>query len=693
MTHLLSDASPGWAFVCALAALVYASLLYYRHRSTWSRKINQLLFAIRFIIVFVLALLLLGFMLRHTENQYEKPVFAILLDNSASLRYAMDSLERKDLTERTAVLQEKLADLNFDTPLLGLRGNELKEVQFHEQGTNLSNALRLTADRFEGRRLEGVLLISDGIYTSGISPADIDFPAPVFTVGVGDTIQRPDLAVHDVLYNKLTYQGARFPVRAEISARGFTGESMRITLSYKGRVVAEQQKVVPPSGFVQVEFLTEAQEEGIHRWDVAVEVKPGEVNRQNNRTSFFIEVVKGKRRILLLAATPHPDIRTLRMILEKNSNYEVVLHIPGIQEAEGKNLVSENLDLIIFYQLPDIRGRLREQYTQLVKTPVPRFYITGSTTDLALTMQPSFPVGFETMPRQFDEVTPALSPQFSQFSLPAEATAILSAMPPMAVRFGKMRIAPQVTTILYQQVGSVVTDRPLLAFFYEETRKSGILMGEGLYRWRMHEFSRTGRTEVTDELFLKFIQFLATPDDKRRFRCFTMKPEFSEDEPVLFESQVYNEIYEPVYGNTIELEITDEHNKRSQFSYIIQPSSARYAVQGLKEGAYRYTATADVGGKRETVRGQFVVTGKQVELQNLTADHNLLRSIAQNTGGMFFTLNQWETLEKTLTGIEARYVVRSEEHYTAALNIPWLLILLIILAGLEWLVRKFYGGY
>lgn len=693
MTQLLLDVSPAWAIVCAFAALAYASLLYYRNPAPWTPTINRLLFAIRWLVVFVLALLLLGFMIRHTENQYEKPVFIILADNSASLRHSMDSSQRRAIADRLYSLQQDLLSRNFEAPLMGLRGKELTEVEFNEQGSNLSDALRLAAERFEGRRLEGVLFLSDGIYTTGLSPADIDFPAPVFTVGVGDTLQRPDLAVRDVLYNKLTYQGTRFPVRVEISAKGFTDEPVRITLSHKGRVVSEQQKIVPPSGFVQAEFFTEAQEEGLQRWDVAVETKPHEMNQQNNRTSIFIEVVKGKRKILLLAAAPHPDIRTLRLILEKNSNYEVLLHIPGLQETESKDLKPENADLIIFYQLPDVRGRLRDLIPQFYKAPVPRLYITGSTTDPGFMMQPSFPVGFEAQPRQFDEVTPALNPQFSQFTLPQNAATVFTGMPPMAVRFGKMRVAPQVTTILYQQVGSVVTDRPLLAYFTENTHKSGILLGEGLYRWRMYEFSRTGRTEVTDELFLKFIQFLATPDDKRRFRCFTLKPEFSDHEPVLFESQVYNEIYEPVYGNVIELTISDEQNRRSTYSYMLQPSSARYAVQGLKEGAYRFTATTEISGKRETVHGQFVITGKQVELQNLTADFDLLRRLSQNTGGKFFTLHQWSALEKTLSQTEARYLVRSEERYTAALNIPLILILLITLASLEWFTRKFFGGY
>ncbi len=308
-------------------------------------------------------------------------------------------------------------------------------------------------------------------------------------------------------------------------------------------------------------------------------------------------------------------------------------------------------------------------------------------------VQPAWPIGFETVPRQFDEVTPSINPQFNLFNLPAESQTVMSYQPPVWVHFGKMRIAPQVTTVLYQRVGSLVTERPLLTYFEHEGRKTGVMLGEGIYRWRMQEFSQTGRTEVTDELFLKFIQYLATTDDKNRFRCYPVKSEFSQDEPVVFESQVYNEIFEPVYGNTIDLEIVDEQAQPRLYSYVTQPSLSRYAIHDLPEGAYRFTASTTLGGKREKINGQFVVTGRQIEMQNLTADFDVLRRLSAHTGGKFYRLTNWNNLTRDLTNKQARYVVHSEEQYTAAINLPWVLAFLLVLVSTEWFLRKFYGGY
>ena len=56
------------------------------------------------------------------------------------------------------------------------------------------------------------------------------------------------------------------------------------------------------------------------------------ITTRNNRSSVFIEVVEGKKKILVIASSPHPDIKALREVVDKNPNYEFLLHIPGVEE-------------------------------------------------------------------------------------------------------------------------------------------------------------------------------------------------------------------------------------------------------------------------------------------------------------------------------------------------------------------------
>jgi hypothetical protein len=214
-----------------------------------------------------------------------------------------------------------------------------------------------------------------------------------------------------------------------------------------------------------------------------------------------------------------------------------------------------------------------------------------------------------------------------------------------------------------------------------------------MWRWRLHEFSRTEKSIGFDELIGKLLQFLTSEEDKRKFRSYPVFQQFHDTEPVIFESQVYNDIYEPVYGNTVSLELTSEQGVKQRYSYTISPGNTRYPIGGLQEGVYRYSSSAEINGVRETVSGQFLVVAQQLELQNLTADFDLLRKLSRQTGGMFVTMNQWDQLQTTLSQDEAKSIIRTTERYDSVINLKWIFFLLLLLISAEWFLRKYFGSY
>jgi hypothetical protein len=286
-----------------------------------------------------------------------------------------------------------------------------------------------------------------------------------------------------------------------------------------------------------------------------------------------------------------------------------------------------------------------------------------------------------------------VNPALTHFSISAEASSTFSNFPPVSVHFGKMQIPAGVSNVLFQRVGSVTTDKPLLLISANDTKKIGLILGEGLWRWRLNEFDRTENTVYFDEVFGKLIQFLSTTEDKRKFRSYPVRQEFSDTEPVVFESQVYNDIFEPVYGNTVEIDITNEAGQRASYSYVISPGNTRYQVGGLKEGVYRYRSRTLLNGQTQEVRGEFAVVERQAELQNLTADFDLLRRLSDNTGGDFYTVSQVDNLIADLRRTEAKSVIHSEETYDSLINLKWVFWIMLVIVTVEWGLRKFYGSY
>ena len=196
------------------------------------------------------------------------------------------------------------------------------------------------------------------------------------------------------------------------------------------------------------------------------------------------------------------------------------------------------------------------------------------------------------------------------------------------------------------------------------------------------------------------IQYLSTKEDKRKFKSFPLQNEFTDTEPVVFESQVYNDLYEQVYGNKIDIELRDEEGKTKQYDYVTGTGSSRYRIGSLKEGVYRYKATTQVGGsppnkagKLEEVRGEFSVAAQNIEAQNLTADFGLLRKMAAQTSGKFYEVKDMAKLGEEVSQTKMKSLIHSDESFNSLINLKWVFFLLLALITTEWFVRKYSGGY
>jgi hypothetical protein len=690
--RIIFESSPAYVLLCLAVGAGYALLLY-RTSHPWPLTINRVLFGLRAVLAFLLAFLLLGPIIRHITRFTEKPVFVIIRDNSGSVTEATDSTTLDAVTRQLNSLSESLEETGYEVAFIDLKGQETADPDYNVRVTDLHGALENVGNRYEGRKFGGVLLVSDGIYNTGISPLFANYKFPVHTLGVGDTTQRIDVAIRNVAFNKLAYQGNKFPVRVEVILKGIDNRQLTATLQHKGRTIDQQTKDTGAETFVTYDFQVLAEEQGIQKYDLAVDVVPGETNARNNKATIFVEVVEGKKKIAIVAPSPHPDIKALRTVVEQNANYELILEIPGVVKEPPETVPAEDIDLVIFHQSPDRNGRTRARYDEFMKNRNAAFFILGVQSDLALLAREDVPLEMDGLPRDYDEVTPVVNTSFSNFSVSAEANSVVTAYPPVSVPFGKFHFPLSARPLLYQKIGTVPTDKPLLAVEERNGRKVAIMMGEGLWRWRLDEYEQTGRADGFDELFGKLIQYLSTSDERRRFRSYPIKQEFSDVEQVVFESQVYDDIFEPVYGNTIDIEITDEQGKVNQYSYVTSPGNTRYQIGGLREGVYRYRSQTEINGRKEEVRGQFAVVTQLIELQNLTADFDLLRKLAANTGGKFFTADNLESLSEDLSQKEATGVIRSEETYNALINLRMLFFLLLLLAGVEWFFRKYFGGY
>ena len=190
----------------------------------------------------------------------------------------------------------------------------------------------------------------------------------------------------------------------------------------------------------------------------------------------------------------------------------------------------------------------------------------------------------------------------------------------------------------------------------------------------------------------KLIQYLATKDDKRNFRVNTERNQYYDSEAIEFNTEVYNQLYEKVFDHNIDLTITNEQGNKQELNYV-NSAGSNYRVTGLAPGVYSFEASATVSGKRETAQGTFSVQKLDLENINLTANHQLLKNIANNSGGEFIPQNRIGEAVNYFQNLSAKPITRSDEKLQSIINNPWLLLLFLALVSTEWFIRKYNGSY
>ncbi|MDB5240219.1 MAG: hypothetical protein JWP57_844 [Spirosoma sp.] len=715
--------SPWWIVACLLVGAVYAVAMYqplpYLTRpglagtngglvGSFDKRTTYGLAALRFVVVSLLCFLLLNPLIRSLRTLTEKPKVVLAVDNSESVAAAGRPALNRTLAGLQAIRQQLIAkglDVSvrtFGDTITNEGDPDLTQIPFTQRTTDLSGLLSGVRSDYEGRNLTDVVLVSDGIFNQGVSPTFGQYPFAVQTVGLGDTIPKRDIQLKGIVANRIAYLGNQFPVQAEIVSNGFQGQSATVVLRQNGKELGRQVlRFGKNDTFNQLTFQTTATQKGVQHYVVDVLPQPGEFSLRNNRQDVYLDVIDGKEKVLLLALTPHPDVKALRNLLEKNQNYEVDVRIltggqPGAAEpaaAGGTSATDKAYDLLILHQLPDNSGIGNDLIKKYLAKNTPVLFVLGNQSAMGAFNTTNPVMQVSTQSNQSDKVTGVFNPDFKQLNLDPAKLELLSKLPPMGVPYGDFRVQPGSDVVLWQQVGSVRTTKPLLAINVTAPRKTAVLAGEGLWAWRLEEYALTDKQEVVDELMQKVIQLISVKEDRRKLRVYPIRNEFVAGEKVIFETELYNDIYERLYDKPVRLDISDEKGISRSYNYTPTAANSRFEISRLPQGAYRFRATVSTAGKAEVSAGQFVVRDQQLEALNTTADHGLLRQLAQQTGGQFYSANRIDDLVRNLTAAPRPARLTSTEEMNEIINWRWLFFVVLTLATIEWGLRKFYGGY
>ncbi len=696
----LSFQYPTWyLFLCALLGLAYAFLVYFR--STTFKKqakwLNWLLGGLRFLTVTALAILLLSPLVKSLLTDTKKPVIVLAQDQSESVMEEMDETALQQYKSSYETLKSSLSEnYNLKEYAFGSEVREGVDFDFTDKVSNLSEMLQSLYDLYSNQNLGAVILATDGIYNEGSNPiyAGNRLGAPIYTVALGDTTPQKDLLVKRVYHNKIAYLGDKFNIEIDLAAQncGNSRSSLVISKIDNGQVRKLQDRpvVIDKNDFFATQEITlDADQAGVQRFRVAVNAVAGEATRTNNVKDIFIDVLDARQKILLLANSPHPDLTAIKQAVSKNKNYEIDIDYLGRLKA---NISDYNF--IVLHQLPSLTQDAGEILSQIRAKKLPHLFVVGSQTNIGLFNGAQSLLNIAGDGRNTNEAQATFSPDFSLFTIEDATKSALPNFAPLTAPFGTFRAAANAQILLYQRIGKIDTKYPLLVMGEENGVKKGVLVAEGIWKWRLFDYLQNKNHTIFEEVVGKTIQYLSLKEDKRKFRISLDKNIFNENEPIILDAEVYNDNYELVNEADVSLVIRNSEGK--EFSFTFNKTGNAYSLNAgfFPVGNYTYHGSTFFNGQQLTYKGQFSVQPIQLESFETTADHSLLRILSEQYGGELIYPNALTSIsEKIKTKKSVKPVIYQTTRTRSVINLKWIFFLLMGLLTLEWFMRRYHGAY
>lgn len=695
----LSFQYPVWMLgVCLLAGLLFAGMLYWRDKKfdEQNKWLRPLLAFLRFGIVSTIGILLLGPMIKQTKEESKKPSVAILMDNSTSISSWLNG-QSLDLPASFNTLKSQLEE-KYDVATYSIGGEVAlleDSLSFDEPLTNLSEPLKYITDIYEGENLGAILLATDGIFNEGQNPlyTSINTTIPIYSIALGDTSQRRDLSIQNVLHNEVAYLSDQMSTQVDIKASNAQNQTVRLRVQKEvnGSYVTVADKNIRITGndfFITQNIDLDLKDVGINHYRYSISTLSNEENRSNNRKDIYIEVLDARQNIGIIAQAPHPDIAALKQIIEQNKNYDVKVfyQAPNVTDLTG-------LDLVIFHNLPGGRNNLKNQLSVLDQRKTPRIYIIGGEANLTQFNQTQSQVSISGRGGSTSEAQADVASDFENFTLDETLKREIKNFPPLAAPFGEYKISANSKTLLYQSIGDIRTDFPLLAFNDEKGIKTTFLFGTDIWRWKLFDFLQNENFNLVSELIDKTIIYTSSKEDKRKFRVSTNNTVFNTTDDVIFQAELYNNSYELV--NDPEVVLSLKNSEGTTFNYTFSKTDNAYMLDigRLNAGAYSYSSSTSFNGQQFEDRGRFVVKEIQYELYDLQAQHSILYALANRSNGAVFFPENLSQLSNTLvTEKELKPVIYQSTISKPIMDLKWLFGILAFFLALEWMLRRYFGS-
>ncbi|HWA10869.1 MAG TPA: glutamine amidotransferase [Opitutaceae bacterium] len=344
-----------WLWPAAGFLLVSVVVLLWSYRASPGGGLRWVCLAMKALGLLALALCLLEPLWFGQRARPGANLFAVVADNSQGMQIkdAGDQQTRGEFLQKLVdpAQADWLATLGdtfdvrryvFDTRLQAT--TDFHELVFDGRATAIGTALHTLADRFQGRPIAGVILLTDGNATDLHDPLpDLSKLPPVYPVVIGRRDPVRDISVQQVTVTQTAFEDAPVSVQADVVATGFRGQPISARLTDKnGKVVEEQTMEGRGEGDnLAFRFQLKPEQKGLSFYQVRVGLREppgvaaaaapaagatdsGEATLANNARVLVVNRGEGPYRVLYVSGRPNWEYKFLNRAVQEDKEIDLV---------------------------------------------------------------------------------------------------------------------------------------------------------------------------------------------------------------------------------------------------------------------------------------------------------------------------------------------------------------------------------
>jgi len=727
---------PAWALAAVLAAAALVAWAAYRAVPIAPGR-RRVLMALRLTTLVWIVLCLMRPLGRLAAAGPHDAVVPILVDTSRSMGLADAGGQRRIDRARQAIERELLpaiaADFHVELLRFGDRvaTSPLSELSATDRRTALAEALRAVRDRYAGRPVAGIVLVSDGgdTGTADAGAAAAGGP-PVLALGVGARTPPHDREVVGVTAAETVMSDASVDLSVAAVAHGYGSAPIELRLLENGRAI-DLRRVKPAAEGVPI---SEVFHVSPHR-DVptvyTVEIPAGidELVAENNARSVLVPAAGRPRRVLLVEGAPGFEHAFLRRTLTADRGLEIdALVRKGRDDSGGETYyvqagASRSAALLAGY--PATRETLFG-YDVIVLANVEPDLLTGA--QLALTRAfvnerggGLLVLGARGFQRQsfrntpIEDVLPLELADKSGGVLPAAldpgrdrvaVTAAGAEHPAMQLaagadenvrRWAAMPALASVTPLGGPKPGASVlavtggpggVPRALVAAQRFGDGRSMIFTGEGAWRWKMNLPSQDASY---DRFWRQAIRWLAQAAPEPV--CLTLPAAAAPGEGIPVRIAARDAAYVARPDAIVDVRLTAPSGRIDTVRAAAAPGGGFLATLRAPEpGVYRVAADAKQGqAALGSSSGALLVGGIDPEMTDPRLNEETLQRVARASGGAVIAWNERIDTKALLQRLQAAAPAAALTARPDLWHTGWSFAILAGLLAAEWLYRRASG--